>query len=342
MARTTITAGTLITAAQGNEFAQLSSDQPGNGLINGSFEIWQRGTSSLATATSSANGFTADRWQLARSSYVTGATVSQATGTGPCRYAARVQRTAGNTALNNIFLYQTLETANAELYAGQQVTFSAWVRKGIDFNSSTFTMRILGGTGTDQNVIAGFTGNTTITSVSKTLTTSWQQVSVTATVGSTITELACGFLWTPVGTAGAADYFEITGAQLEISPVPTPFRHSSGSVAGEFLACQRYFQRHGLVSGNAVATGFGSGTTTTNFHLATSPMRIAPSSVAYTNLQMVDGSGGTLALTALAAWNATPTRIGVVATHATNDTAHRPYFLSCSSSAGYIDLNAEI
>lgn len=343
MPRVTVAAGDLALASLGNDFAQLTYDQPRNGLINGSFEVWQRGTSALATATSSATGFTADRWQLARSSYVTGATVSQAAGTGACRYAARVQRTAGNTGLQNILLYQTMETANAEVYAGQQITFSAWIRKGADFNSSTFTMRILGGTGTDQNVIAGFTGNTTITSVSKTLTTTWQRFSVTATVPSSMTELAFGFLWTPVGTAGTNDYYEITGAQVEIGATPSQFEPNGGSIAGELAACQRYYQRHGLVSGAFLAIGYGSGTTTTNTFWSISPaMRIAPSSVGYTNVELVDGAGGTIAVTGLALHNPTPTRAIVHVTHAINDTAHRPYGLRTTSAAGYVELNAEV
>jgi hypothetical protein len=235
-----------------------------------------------------------------------------------------------------------METANAEIYAGQQVTFSAWIRCGANF-AGTFAMRVLSGTGTDQGVYAGFTGSATTVSTSKTLTTTWQRMSVTGTVSSTATELAIGFLYTPsTATAGAADWFEFTGAQFEIGATPTPFQHSTGTVATELLACQRYFQRHGLVNGNAVAIGTGSGTTTTNFFVSAPPMRTAPSSIAYNNLQQVDGSGGTLAITGLATWNSSPTRIGVVATHATNDTAHRPYFLSCSTSAGYLDLNSEI
>lgn len=343
MPRITINNLDLALASIGNDFAQLTYDQPRNGLINGNFEIWQRGTSGLAGGTSSSTGFTADRWQMIRSTFATGATVSQAAGTGACRYAARVQRTAGNTSTANVLIYQTMETANAEVYAGQEVTFSAWIRKGADFNSSTFTMRILGGTGTDQNVIAGFTGSTTITSVSKTLTTTWQRFSVTATVPSTMTELAFGFLWTPVGTAGTNDYYEMTGAQVEIGATPSPFQPSSGSIAGELAACQRYYQRHGLVSGAFVAIGYGSGTTTTNTFWSLSPaMRVAPTSVGFSGVELVDGAGSTIAVTGLALHNPTPTRAIVHVTHAINDTAHRPYGLRTTSAAGYVELNAEV
>jgi len=343
MPRTTITAGSLITAAQGNDFAQLSYDSPGNGLINGAMEIWQRGTSSLATGVSATTGFQADRWQAFRTGYAAGVTGSQTTGTGPNRYALRLTRAAGNTSLATINCLQNIETANAELYAGQQVTFSAWIRRGADYAGTT-NMRILSGTGTDQNVISGFTGQATVVSTSRTITTTWTRFSVTGTIGSTATELACQIQYTPTtATAGANDWIEFTGAQLEIGAVPTPFQYSSGTVAGELNACQRYFQRHGLVSGAFVAIGYGSGTTTTNTFWSISPaMRVAPTSVAYSSVELVDGAGGTIAVTGLALHNPTPTRAIVHVTHAINDTAHRPYGLRTTASTGYVELNSEI
>lgn len=343
MPRTTITAGSLITAAQGNDFAQLSYDSPGNGLINGAMEIWQRGTSSLAAGVSATTGFQADRWQAFRTGYAAGVTGSQTTGTGPNRYALRLTRAAGNTSLATINCLQNIETANAELYAGQQVTFSAWIRRGADYAGTT-NMRILSGTGTDQNVISGFTGQSTVVSTSRTITTTWTRFSVTGTVGSTATELACQIQYTPTtATAGANDWIEFTGAQLEIGAVPTPFQHSSGTVAGELNACQRYFQRHGLVSGAFLAIGYGSGTTTTNTFWSISPaMRVAPTSVAYSSVELVDGAGGTIAVTGLALHNPTPTRAIVHVTHAINDTVHRPYGLRTTASTGYVELNSEI
>jgi len=344
MPRTTITAGSLITAAQGNDFAQLSYDSPGNGLINGAMEIWQRGTSGLATATGANNGYTADRWQVYRASYASGVTGLQSTGTGPCRYALRVQRTAGNTSTAGIFVNQTLETANSEIYAGQQVTFSGWFRRGANFSaaSNVMVMRILSGTGTDERVASGFTGQTTVISQNKTLTTSWQRFSVTGTVSSSAIQLAVVFSYTPSGTAGADDWLEVTGAQLEIGAVPTPFQHSSGTVAGELNACQRYYQRYGGTASMVVAHGAGSGTTVTNAWLNFPVMRIAPTSIGWTGIQMVDGTGATTALTNLAITAATNNRATLLLTHALNDVAHRPYGLQFGSSAGWIELNGEI
>jgi hypothetical protein len=346
MPRTTISAGSLALASVGNDFAQLTYDQPRNGLINGSFEIWQRGTTGLAGATSAANGFQADRWQAFRTGFAAGMTGSQTTGTAQTRYALRMTRTAGNTSLATLNLLQNIETANAEVFAGQQVTFSAWIRRGADY-AGTFNMRILSGTGTDQNVIGvgGFTGQVTVVSQSRTVTTGWARYSVTGTIGSTASELAAQFQYTPTtATAGANDWFEITGAQLEIGAAPSTFQMHGGSVQAELVAAQRYFRRYGFgTSSNIIVMGGGSGTTSTNFFAPLyPPMRIAPSSVAYNNIQMKDATGATTTVTGLSLINGSPTATCIVATHAANDVAHRLYCLDTSATTGYIDLNAEV
>lgn len=343
MPRTTVVAGQVATAALGNNFMQLTYDQPRNYLLNGACEIWQRGTSGLVGATGATVGYTADRWQAYRASYGTGLTCSRQTGPTGARYALRAQRDSGNTSLGAIQIYQTLETAQAINLAGDQITFSAWMRKGADF-AGTFTMRIFYGTGTDERITSGFTGQTTLASVSKSLTTSWAQYSVTATLPSTATEIAVGWQYTPsTATALTNDYFEFSLAQLEVGATPSTFQMNGGNIEAELVACQRFYQRLGLVNGNALAIGTGSGTTTTNFVISPSTtMRIAPSSVAYSNVQMTDGTGANTAITALALWNASADKVGVTATHALADTAHRPYFLTCSTAAGYIELIAEL
>jgi hypothetical protein len=343
MPRTTVVAGQVATAALGNNFMQLTYDQPRNYLLNGHMEVWQRGTTALPGATSGTVGYTADRWQAYRTGFAAGLTGSRVTGPTGARYALRIQRDADNTSTSAIQVYQTLETAQAINLAGQQVTFSAWIRKGANFTGS-ITMRILYGTGTDGRITGTFTGQTTLVSQTKTLSTSWVQASVTGTLPSTASEIAVGFQYVnTASTAGINDYFEYSLAQLEIGATPSPFHMNGGNISAEYAGCQRFYQRIGLANGNPLAIGTGSGTTTTNFVVPiVTTMRIAPSSVAFSNIQMTDGTGTTTAITGLSVWNSSPDRVGLAATHALNDSAHRPYFLSCSNSAGYIELIAEL
>jgi hypothetical protein len=123
------------------------------------------------------------------------------------------------------------------------------------------------GTGTDENVNNGYTGQTTPISTTVTLTTTWQRFALTGTVGATVKEFAFYSYWTPVGTAGANDWIEITGVQLDLgtytaSSTPT-FRRSGGTLAGELAACQRYFQ---IIGGDDAFEYFaiGSNTSTTD------------------------------------------------------------------------------
>lgn len=344
MPRVTISAGNLALASVGNNFAQLTYDQPRNGLINGCFEIWQRGTSALPTATGPTNGFAADRWQAYRQAYTSGVTCAQSTGTAQTRYALRIQRTAGNTATNDVLIAQSLETANSEVYAGQQVTFSAWVRRGANFSatSNIAVMKIVQGFGTDQRVASGFTSQSDVASANKTLATVWQRVSVTGTVSTSASQIAVILSYSPTGTAGADDWFEITGAQLEIGATPSTFQIHGGSVASELAACQRYYQRFGGTANMVVAHGAGSGTTVTNVCLNFPSMRIAPTSLGWTGIQMCDATGATTALTNLALTAATTNRATLQMTHVLNDVAHRPYGLQFGASTGWIELNAEM
>ncbi|HYM73597.1 MAG TPA: hypothetical protein VET89_11490 [Stellaceae bacterium] len=56
-------------------------------------------------------------------------------------------------------------------------------------------------------------------------------------------------------TAGAT--FEITNAKLEISPVPTPFRHLS--ISQELARCERYYEKtYDIGTAPGTATGIGS------------------------------------------------------------------------------------
>ena len=214
-----------------------------NAIINGGMDIWQRGTSFTSTNSGGAN-YGADRWNIynARS----GTTYSRQTASlDGFQYSMRVQRDSGNTATGDLYLSYMLESADSYRFAGKQATLSFWAKAGANYSaaSSALTTQLRTGTGTDQNIWVGYTGSSTIASSAKTLTTSWQRFSITGSIGSTTTEMALLFAFTPVGTAGANDWFEITGVQLELGDVPTSFLRPGGTIQGELDACRRYYQK---------------------------------------------------------------------------------------------------
>ena len=255
-AKTNFATGDVLTATNMNditgtlnllESAQFAAGK--NRVLNSAFQIWQRGTS-VAGAT--AVNYTADQWQLFRA----GSTISrQATGDTTnlpnIQYCGRVQRNSGTTGTSSILLSQSFETANSIPYAGKTVTLSFYARKGANFSqaSSQIGYAVYTGTGTDQSYISGFTGVATAFSGAATLTSTWQRFTFTGSIASTATEIAVNFSYEPVGTAGANDYFEITGVQLEAASTASPFQTASGSIGGELALCQRYYYR--LVAGTA-------------------------------------------------------------------------------------------
>jgi hypothetical protein len=202
-------------------------------------DIWQRGTS-----ITSINSYSADRWiagLYASASTVTRQATGDTTNLPFIQYCLRYQRNAGATATNSMIIVQSLETVNSIPLAGKTVTLSFYGRRGANFSPATLAVSLQSGTGTDQNLLtAGYTGNALPIDASATLTTTWQRFSYTGTVASTATELGVQFSATPSGTAGAADFYEVTGVQLEVGSVATQFTRQGGTIQGELAACRRY------------------------------------------------------------------------------------------------------
>ena len=263
-----------------------------NLIFNGAADIAQRGTSvSITGATVSTYGL--DRWF----GFTGGSNITQsqvASGLTGFQYAVRTQRTAGQTSTGTIYLSQSLETRNTIPLAGQTVTWSFWGRIGSNFSgaSNQVVSQVLSGTGTDQNILSGYTGASYVLNATTTLTTSWQRFTYTATVSSTATEI--GILWNyvPSGTAGANDYFDITGVQLEIAPQATPFSRAGGSIGGELALCQRYFYQT-VAPGGTFITGEISGGYALGVYRFPVTMRTSPS-VTATSVTIYSGSASSV------------------------------------------------
>jgi len=323
-----------------------------NAIYNSGFDIAQRGTSFTALA---AVDYTLDRWVNwsttgGQSNYASQQSVGNlsVSPNQAIRYCGRFGRTAAttNTGARNIF--QTLETADSVKFAGQTVTMSFYARAGANYSptSNALGAAIVSGTGTDQ-IYYSFTGALTVANTTATLTTSWQRFSITGTVATNVTEIGTVFTFTPTGTAGAADYFEITGVQLEVGSVATPFNRQNGTIQGELAACQRYYWRD--TSGNSAsyhAIAIGNGTTI-GFCLVNNPvqMRLAtPSSIDYANLELTLPGSTNYSITGLTIESArcTPLVTSIKATGAVGLVNGMPYYLVNSSTAGYLGFSAEL
>jgi hypothetical protein len=323
-----------------------------NAVINGGFDVWQRGTS-FAVPTNY-NSYTADRFVAYRSGLNTGATISRqltndTTNLPNIQYCLRYQRDSGNTATGDLALLNGCETANSIQFAGKVVSFSFYARAGANYSatSNLLQLRVDSGTGTDQNIGTGYTGQATLISASATLTTTWQRFTFTGTVPATAKEIGWYVFESPTGTAGANDYYEITGVQLELGAVATPFSRAGGSIGGELALCQRYYFRAGGSAAYERLSTMAVGASSTSLTATLAPpvtMRVAPTTVDFSTLTFWDGGGGLNPITALTIATAgrSMTEFTVTAS-AGGITTFRPYFIITNGSTnGYLGLSAEL
>jgi hypothetical protein len=260
-----------------------STPAASNPVINSAYNVWQRGTS-ISIAASTVVQYSADRWytQTGASQAVT---VSRQ-GTGDTtnlpfvQYCARVQRNSGQTGTADFGIFQSFETVNSIPFAGKTVTMSFYARSGANFSatSSVLRARLYSGTGTDQNLLTSYTGLQITIDASATLTSTWQRFTFTGTVSSTATELTVGMYYAPTGTAGAADFFEVTGVQIDIGNVALPFRTTGVTYEQELAACKRYFQVFGnsVLADRALTTGVCYANNQVFAALVFDEMRVSP------------------------------------------------------------------
>jgi len=320
-----------------------------NAIINGGMDIWQRGTSFSSTGSII---YTADRWQLGSGVTSGQFTISQiSSGLTGFQYAMRIQRNSGSTSTAIVNLQYNLESKESYRFAGQNVIVSFYARAGSNFSASSNTIYtpIISGTGTDQNINGGFTGQTTVNNVGQVLTTSWQRFTVSGSVASTATQLAFYFAATSTGTAGANDYFDITGVQLELGSTATTFSRAGGSIGGELALCQRYYQRIGAGSANSGdILFFGSAQSSTLIAgllsvvatLRTSPSISTPTPS--TSFRVYDGAN-VITPSAIGLYGGSPLQAISIAITVSGATQYRPYFLiPANAVAAYIEISAEL
>jgi hypothetical protein len=321
-----------------------------NSLINGDFSIWQRGTSIAIPANTSTYG--ADRWTSYRTA--TGSTVSRQlvndlTNLATIQYCARVQRDSGNSSTAVIYYTQAIETVNTIPLANRGITYSFYARRGANYSatSNVLTSQITTGTGTDQAPYAGYTGSTVPISGSHTLTTTWQRFIVSGSMPNNATEMLIQFTSTPTGTAGAADFFEITGVQIEVGAYATTFSRAQGTIQGELAACQRYYIRYSASntysifasSAYAISSTFGAGTFTFPVEMRTTPSAIDSSTLAFSKW---DNTHYALTSPVLDGPTLTTKNAYVYGTISGATAGNVGYFGANNSTSAYIGFTAEL
>ena len=249
-----------------------------NRIINGAMQFWQRGTSFTNVGNAGVPQYTVDRWFGYRVGNNDGVSISQQTGFSGFQYCARVGRAASDSRTQTISFAQIIESVNMYDLASQTVTVSFYARAGANFSATSgiLSAAIYTGTVADGTALQFsanlWTGQTSSFSSNATLTTTATRYTVTGTISASAAAMCMYFSYTPVGTAGAADYVEITGVQVEVSSTATTFERRPYGM--ELALCQRYYQ---ITKGN-LFTLFATSLSVPIPYFAT--MRASPTAVA--------------------------------------------------------------
>ena len=258
-----------------------------NAIINGGMDIWQRGTSFTNV---NVNNFNADRFLINRAGDENGFNVSRSTDVPDgFVYSLKWQRASGNSSATNSTLYYGLESLDSYRFRGQTATLSFYAKKGTNYSGGSLSLAIGSGTATDARPYL-YT-STAATSGGVVLNTTWTRYTLTGTFASNITQAFFAMSWTPSATtAGADDSVYITGIQLELGSVATPFSRAGGTIQGELAACQRYYYKSpemSVIPGAATYSGIvragtnSSGTRWLGTFSLPVTMRTSPSCTVY-------------------------------------------------------------
>lgn len=178
-----------------------------NILVNGGFEVWQRGAGGFTTTLA----YTADRWQMTNNLGVH--TVTQETSIIDVTGASSLKSVTADTSCK---VQQTIER-HLDL-RGKTISFSIRARQSVASAAQIFI--------TDSSGTAN--GSTVAT------TGSFVTLTVSRTLGSGITSLVVGVAFTAAGT------YYLDNAMLVVGPAPAPFQPLHPQE--ELARCQRYYE----------------------------------------------------------------------------------------------------
>lgn len=213
-----------------------------NALINGNFDIWQRGTSFTSSAE-----YSADRWihnfaggtgTITRQSFTVGATIVL----NEPEFYLRFVKTGAGTGPN---IDQRIE--NLRTFASETVTLSFWAR--VASGTESVTSQLLNNFGTGGSPSA----DTSQAGSAKTITTTWTKFTQTFTVnslsGKTLGTNNDHFLGVRFSLPSSTYTFELAQVQLEKGSDATEFERRL--IVQELAMAQRYTYRQTKDSGGS-------------------------------------------------------------------------------------------
>jgi hypothetical protein len=219
-----------------------------NFLINGGFDIFQRGTSA-------ANTMRADRWSADNNQNASWSRQAfTANGVHPGN-AQFVLRAAGDNGTSmRVVTAQGVENINTVKMIGKTVTFSGFIRVSAATTSSAgslgaltvnlgYTTATADSAFATTNYLVG--GASAVTYTQGSLPTVWAFFTTTMAIPTTATNVAVRIQFANSVVAATTDYYELSNCMLNIGTQAAPFQLAGGSIGGETALCQRYYERMG-------------------------------------------------------------------------------------------------
>jgi hypothetical protein len=222
-----------------------------NRLLNGSFNVAQRGTSFVSGANDD-DTYNLDRWYILSD----GNDAVDITQTTTVPTGAKYSIGLDVETVNKKFgIAQIIENVNCYDAIGGNVTLSFQAKVSATTKLDNVKCAIVAWSGTADSVTSDIisaweaegTNPTLIanatyenTPANLNVTTSWATYSVTANVDTASTANIIVFIWSDVTDTTAGDFLYITNAQLEVGSSATPFERRLYNQ--ELANCQRYFQ----------------------------------------------------------------------------------------------------
>jgi hypothetical protein len=323
----------------GSAWADLISPSTGNAIINGAFDIFQRGTS----ITAGISTYVSDRWATVANHSGGSVVYTKQTftpGSSPVSGVPNYLRMTATSPTGASYntLYQRIEDVNT--FAGQTVTLSFYAKADATRSVTISPFQDFGSGGSSQ---VGITTSTV--SLTTTMTRFTYTFAVPSITGKTVgTSSYLGFeLQFPLNVTST---IEITGVQLEAGSTATPFKRNAPSVQLERQTA--YAFRWGMDSASAIDAVYilGAAYSTTAMQVIfqfPTTMRAVPTSFDWTGLTVQDIiTGSTYTPTGITLGAGSPYAARLLLTGMSGLTAGRQYTINGSLLTAKFGFNAEL
>lgn len=322
-----------------------------NKIINGNFDIWQRGVSQTTSGYGSD-----DRWtNVIVSSTATFSRQSfalyDASAPQGSTYFARTVVTTAGTATSACNKTQRIE--GVRTLAGKTVTVSFWAKADASRNIAVDLFQYFGSGGSPSSTVEGI-GATKVG-----VTNSWQKFTLSATLptlsGKTLgtdgKDCLALRIWFDAGSnyntqtaslGNQSGTFDISQVQVEEGVVATPFEQRP--IGLEYELCKRYYQE--VFTGGPTGGGLWTGLFTNSLDgycwLTVYGMRAAPTPTVSGATLRISGNGVAFNLNAISVYGDGPNYTVQMRFTGTGGIPFQSGYISFNAVGGQLALDAEL